>query len=164
MPSHSQSLTPVTRDPRATYDFLSPFRVSSLDPQIPSFARSKLDIWSVGRMVEWRPCKQLHWFYAALPSKSNGFIRVDCYEGLNQMRRDMKSSASKASSSSSNSTRSSNLDFVHPTLKSYSGIRGMAEMADSLWLLNKKIERVAWVGGGWLVGEVEKFLGLSLFI
>lgn len=33
---------------------------------------------------------------------------MDCYEGLNQMRRDMKSSASKASSSSSNSMRSSN--------------------------------------------------------
>ncbi|RXI07281.1 hypothetical protein DVH24_026417 [Malus domestica] len=37
--SHSQSLTHVTRDPRVTHDFLSPFRVSSLDPQIPSFAR-----------------------------------------------------------------------------------------------------------------------------
>ncbi|KAM1077941.1 hypothetical protein ACFX15_024566 [Malus domestica] len=51
---------------------------------------SKLDIWSVGRMVEWRPCKWwLQGHLTALPSKSNGFIRVDCYGGLNQMRRDL---------------------------------------------------------------------------
>ncbi|RXH92973.1 hypothetical protein DVH24_011997 [Malus domestica] len=48
-PSHSQSLTPVTRDPRATHDFLSPFRVSSLDPQIPSFARGvSVDVGKFG--------------------------------------------------------------------------------------------------------------------
>ncbi|KAM0955077.1 hypothetical protein PS1_023907 [Malus domestica] len=53
---------------------------------------SKLDTWSVGRMVEWRPCKWwLQGHLTALPSKtkSNGFIRVDCYGGLNQMRRDV---------------------------------------------------------------------------
>ncbi|CAN6573160.1 unnamed protein product [Malus baccata var. baccata] len=51
---------------------------------------SKLDIWSVGRMVEWRPCVWwLQGYLTALPSKSNGFIRVDCYRGLNQTRRDL---------------------------------------------------------------------------
>ena len=28
-------------------------------------------------------------FCSALPAKSNGFIRVDCFGGLNQMRRDV---------------------------------------------------------------------------
>ncbi|GMH03634.1 hypothetical protein Nepgr_005473 [Nepenthes gracilis] len=50
----------------------------------------RLDIWSVRRIAEWRPCK---WWLEekpiALPAKSNGFIRVDCYGGLNQMRRDL---------------------------------------------------------------------------
>lgn len=31
-------------------------------------------------------------FAAALPEKSNGYIRVDCYGGLNQMRRDVSNS------------------------------------------------------------------------
>ncbi|XP_010250060.1 PREDICTED: uncharacterized protein At1g04910 isoform X2 [Nelumbo nucifera] len=52
--------------------------------------RGKLDIWSVHRVLEWRPCK---WWLegdpAALSAKSNGYIRVDCYGGLNQMRRDL---------------------------------------------------------------------------
>ncbi|OAY64702.1 Uncharacterized protein ACMD2_12288 [Ananas comosus] len=48
-------------------------------------------IWSAPRAVEWRPCD---WWRdsKALPSppgKSNGFIRIDCYGGLNQMRRDL---------------------------------------------------------------------------
>ncbi|KAL9264835.1 O-fucosyltransferase 13-like protein [Drosera capensis] len=41
------------------------------------------------RVVEWRPCK---WWIdekpVALSVKTNGHIRVDCYGGLNQMRRD----------------------------------------------------------------------------
>ena len=32
------------------------------------------------------------WNAAALPSESNGYIRVDCYGGLNQMRRDVSAS------------------------------------------------------------------------
>ena len=30
---------------------------------------------------------------AALPAQTNGYIRVDCYGGLNQMRRDVSTSA-----------------------------------------------------------------------
>ncbi|XP_043723362.1 O-fucosyltransferase 13-like isoform X2 [Telopea speciosissima] len=49
----------------------------------------KQDIWSVQRLLDWRPCK---WWMeggsTALPAESNGYIRVDCYGGLNQMRRD----------------------------------------------------------------------------
>ncbi|XP_040371526.1 O-fucosyltransferase 13 isoform X2 [Rosa chinensis] len=65
----------------------SPFYQSPLSLASP---QRKLDIWSVGRIVEWRPCKWwLQGHLTALPSKSNGFIRVDCYGGLNQMRRDL---------------------------------------------------------------------------
>ncbi|KAL4607702.1 hypothetical protein ACB092_09G194100 [Castanea dentata] len=50
----------------------------------------KSDIWSVWRMVEWRPCKWwLQGHLSALPLENNGYIRVDCYGGLNQMRRDL---------------------------------------------------------------------------
>ncbi|GER48419.1 O-fucosyltransferase family protein, partial [Striga asiatica] len=49
----------------------------------------RAEIWSLRRLFEWRPC---NWWLqgppAALPAKSNGYIRVDCYGGLNQMRRD----------------------------------------------------------------------------
>nr|DAD27141.1 TPA_asm: hypothetical protein HUJ06_028609 [Nelumbo nucifera] len=49
----------------------------------------KLDIWSVRRIFEWRPCKWwLEEDITALPAESNGYIRVDFYGGLNQMRRD----------------------------------------------------------------------------
>ncbi|XP_030927700.1 O-fucosyltransferase 13 isoform X2 [Quercus lobata] len=41
-------------------------------------------------MVEWRPCKWwLQGHLSALPLENNGYIRVDCYGGLNQMRRDL---------------------------------------------------------------------------
>ncbi|XP_013585889.1 PREDICTED: uncharacterized protein At1g04910-like isoform X1 [Brassica oleracea var. oleracea] len=48
------------------------------------------DIWSVKRIAEWRPCKWwLHGHLTPLPAKSSGFIRIDCFGGLNQMRRDL---------------------------------------------------------------------------
>ncbi|ESQ48380.1 hypothetical protein EUTSA_v10020754mg [Eutrema salsugineum] len=48
-----------------------------------------LDIWSVKRIAEWRPCKWwLQGHLTPLPDESNGYIRIDCYGGLNQMRRD----------------------------------------------------------------------------
>ncbi|KAA8541901.1 hypothetical protein F0562_023053 [Nyssa sinensis] len=70
----------------------SPFSksyMSSISPM--STTRSeKSDLWSVRRIVDWRPCK---WWLqvdpTALPAESNGYIRVDCYGGLNQMRRDL---------------------------------------------------------------------------
>ncbi|XP_077246998.1 O-fucosyltransferase family protein isoform X2 [Tasmannia lanceolata] len=47
-------------------------------------------IWNARRILDWRPCK---WWndgdLTALPLKSNGYVRVDCYGGLNQMRRDL---------------------------------------------------------------------------
>ncbi|KAG0452630.1 hypothetical protein HPP92_025294 [Vanilla planifolia] len=70
----------------------SPFSSSISLPRIPahpSAERGRSIIWSARRVVEWRPC---NWWSAktsiALPAKSNGYIRVDCYGGLNQMRRD----------------------------------------------------------------------------
>ncbi|GLT71716.1 hypothetical protein SLA2020_437140 [Shorea laevis] len=62
--------------------FLQPLISSGTTP-------GKQDIWSVRRIAEWRPCKW--WFQGhltPLPAESNGYIRVDCYGGLNQMRRD----------------------------------------------------------------------------
>ncbi|XP_040382684.1 uncharacterized protein LOC102713488 [Oryza brachyantha] len=45
-------------------------------------------IWAQRRVVEWRPCG---WWRAAMPapSRRNGYIRIDCYGGLNQLRRDL---------------------------------------------------------------------------
>ncbi|CAI8601283.1 unnamed protein product [Vicia faba] len=51
----------------------------------------EVDIWSVRRLMEWRPCKWwLQGHQTALPLETNGYIRVDCYGGLNQMRRDFE--------------------------------------------------------------------------
>nr|XP_010927785.1 O-fucosyltransferase 13 isoform X2 [Elaeis guineensis]XP_010927786.1 O-fucosyltransferase 13 isoform X2 [Elaeis guineensis]XP_029121844.1 O-fucosyltransferase 13 isoform X2 [Elaeis guineensis] len=65
----------------------NPFSASS---SFKSFSWEKSEIWSARRVVDWRPCD---WWktgaLAALPVRSNGFIRVDCYGGLNQMRRDL---------------------------------------------------------------------------
>ncbi|KAK9282076.1 hypothetical protein L1049_004988 [Liquidambar formosana] len=65
----------------------SPFSESSV---FSNSAVGKLDIWSVRRIAEWRPCKWwLQGDQTALLAESNGYIRVDCYGGLNQMRRDL---------------------------------------------------------------------------
>ncbi|XP_058192781.1 O-fucosyltransferase 13-like isoform X1 [Rhododendron vialii] len=65
----------------------SPFSEPSLSVSSPM--SGKKDIWSVRRIMEWRPCKWwLDGHLTALPAESNGYIRVDCYGGLNQMRRD----------------------------------------------------------------------------
>ncbi|KAL7099743.1 hypothetical protein ACP275_09G104400 [Erythranthe tilingii] len=62
-----------------------PFSQSPLNPPPPERA----DIWSLRRLFEWRPCEWwLQRHPAPLPLKNNGYIRVDCYGGLNQMRRD----------------------------------------------------------------------------
>ncbi|KAK4837465.1 hypothetical protein QYF36_005746 [Acer negundo] len=64
--------------------FLSLSFTSSASP------KGKSEIWSVRRLVEWRPCKWwLQGHLTPLPAKSSGYIRVDCYGGLNQMRRDL---------------------------------------------------------------------------
>ncbi|KAI4329319.1 hypothetical protein L6164_021600 [Bauhinia variegata] len=64
----------------------SPFSGNSIPSDSPI---AKVDIWSVRRLVEWRPCSWwLQGHLTALPSETNGYIRVDCYGGLNQMRRD----------------------------------------------------------------------------
>nr|GEV45153.1 uncharacterized mitochondrial protein AtMg00810-like [Tanacetum cinerariifolium] len=48
------------------------------------------EIWSAKRVLDWRPCKWwLQGHFTPLPAKTNGYIRVDCYGGLNQMRRDL---------------------------------------------------------------------------
>lgn len=51
-------------------------------------------IWTVRRAFEWRPCNW--WARPASdgrpvlpPPTSNGYVRVDCFGGLNQMRRDL---------------------------------------------------------------------------
>ncbi|KAK6915024.1 GDP-fucose protein O-fucosyltransferase [Dillenia turbinata] len=52
------------------------------------------EIWSLRRTIEWRPCK---WWLHPDPiameevaaAENNGYVRVDCYGGLNQMRRDL---------------------------------------------------------------------------
>ncbi|KAK7255257.1 hypothetical protein RIF29_28664 [Crotalaria pallida] len=65
----------------------SPFSLNHISGEQSSLG--KVDIWSVRRLMEWRPCKWwLQEHHTALPLETNGYIRVDCYGGLNQMRRD----------------------------------------------------------------------------
>ncbi|KFK38920.1 hypothetical protein AALP_AA3G177800 [Arabis alpina] len=60
-----------------------------LSTPLSSASLLDFDIWSVKRLVEWRPCKWwLQGHLTPLHTKSNGYIRIDCYGGLNQMRRD----------------------------------------------------------------------------
>ncbi|XP_044497016.1 O-fucosyltransferase 13 [Mangifera indica] len=68
---------------------LSPYS-SSFSVSPSSIHTGESDIWSVKRLVEWRPCKWwLQGHLTLLPVETNGYIRVDCYGGLNQMRRDL---------------------------------------------------------------------------
>ncbi|XP_020699847.1 O-fucosyltransferase 13-like [Dendrobium catenatum] len=70
----------------------SPFSTLSLSrnpSSLPASRRGSV-IWSANRLFEWRPCG---WWtdkaITALPARSNGYVRIDCYGGLNQMRRDL---------------------------------------------------------------------------
>ncbi|KAF6138166.1 hypothetical protein GIB67_011006, partial [Kingdonia uniflora] len=78
----------------------TPFSQNFISP----FSPRKSEIWSVRRIVEWRPCK---WWLEGhltglwigfcdtfsacveLPVSSNGYLRVDCYGGINKMRHDL---------------------------------------------------------------------------
>ncbi|XBI37778.1 hypothetical protein VPH35_123002 [Triticum aestivum] len=46
-------------------------------------------IWAQRRLAEWRPCEWWQTAMPAAPSTRNGYIRIDCYGGLNQLRRDL---------------------------------------------------------------------------
>ncbi|XP_062194905.1 O-fucosyltransferase 13-like [Phragmites australis] len=55
---------------------------------LPASREQSRVIWAQRRLVEWRPCG---WWRTAMPAPSgrNGYIRIDCYGGLNQLRRDL---------------------------------------------------------------------------
>lgn len=69
----------------------SPFFASSFSSfSLSTTGNGNSNIWSVRRFIEWRPCDWwIRGHLNALPEESNGYIRVDCYGGLNQMRRDL---------------------------------------------------------------------------
>ncbi|XP_017216023.1 O-fucosyltransferase 13 isoform X2 [Daucus carota subsp. sativus] len=70
----------------------SPYFDSSFNSFRFSSTSTGNSIWSVRRFIEWRPCDWwIRGHLNALPEESNGYIRVDCYGGLNQMRRDENS-------------------------------------------------------------------------
>ncbi|KAF6175304.1 hypothetical protein GIB67_021809 [Kingdonia uniflora] len=67
----------------------TPFSQNFISP----FSPRKSEIWSVRRIVEWRPCKW--WLEGHLTDifcmcRASGFeygyLRVDCYGGINKMR------------------------------------------------------------------------------
>ncbi|XP_020247241.1 uncharacterized protein At1g04910-like isoform X2 [Asparagus officinalis] len=65
-------------------------RFLSTTSSFKPFSTEKSVIWTAPRVFEWRPCS---WWtleaLTALPERANGYIRVDCYGGLNQLRRDL---------------------------------------------------------------------------
>uniref|UniRef100_A0A0E0AY85 O-fucosyltransferase family protein n=1 Tax=Oryza glumipatula TaxID=40148 RepID=A0A0E0AY85_9ORYZ len=67
---------------------LSAFLLHSSHLQESPSASGSRVIWAQRRVAEWRPCG---WWRAAMPapSRRNGYIRIDCYGGLNQLRRDL---------------------------------------------------------------------------
>nr|XP_043615195.1 O-fucosyltransferase 13 isoform X1 [Erigeron canadensis] len=97
----SSSVVLTKKKPLLTLTFFTIilfFTLVSLSPSSPPFyqisfspsATYETDIWSAKRILDWRPCNWwLQGHFTALPAKTNGYIRVDCYGGLNQMRRDL---------------------------------------------------------------------------
>ncbi|KAM0862239.1 hypothetical protein ACQ4PT_045373 [Festuca glaucescens] len=68
--------------PRSSASF---FALPASREHSPSASRL---IWAQRRVAEWRPCG---WWRTAMPAPParNGYIRIDCYGGLNQLRRDL---------------------------------------------------------------------------
>ncbi|KAG8048102.1 hypothetical protein GUJ93_ZPchr0008g13432 [Zizania palustris] len=75
--------------------FLAPAILFLLSPPssrpfftLPATREESRVIWAQRRVVEWRPCG---WWRTEMPapSRRNGYIRIDCYGGLNQLRRDL---------------------------------------------------------------------------
>ncbi|XP_071711601.1 O-fucosyltransferase 13 [Rutidosis leptorrhynchoides] len=97
----NQMLSIFVKKPLLTLTFFTIvllFAVISLSPsspfsyQIPLYSATGTTpvIWSAKRILEWRPCDWwIQGHFTDLAVKSNGYIRVDCYGGLNQMRRDL---------------------------------------------------------------------------
>ncbi|KAI4294793.1 hypothetical protein MLD38_040884 [Melastoma candidum] len=58
---------------------------------LPSAPSRNVEIWRLRRKVEWRPCNwwTQHHLAPPLPEEINGYIQINCYGGLNQMRRDL---------------------------------------------------------------------------
>uniref|UniRef100_A0A0E0ENC6 O-fucosyltransferase family protein n=1 Tax=Oryza meridionalis TaxID=40149 RepID=A0A0E0ENC6_9ORYZ len=92
--SRVRILLPVIFLAPALYFLLSPpssppffFTLPTSREESPSASGSRV-IWAQRRVAEWRSCG---WWRAAMPapSRRNGYIRIDCYGGLNQLRRDL---------------------------------------------------------------------------
>ncbi|KQJ99169.1 O-fucosyltransferase 13 [Brachypodium distachyon] len=73
----------VLASPRSSPSFFAP-PVSR--EHLPSGSRV---IWAQRRAVEWRPCGWWQRKAMPAPGSRNGYIRIDCYGGLNQLRRDL---------------------------------------------------------------------------
>ncbi|XP_020082444.1 uncharacterized protein At1g04910-like isoform X3 [Ananas comosus] len=69
----------------------SPNSITSIHITSVEEREKPIAIWKAPRQVEWRPCE---WWCnneasSPLPIKNNGYIRIDCYGGLNQMKHDV---------------------------------------------------------------------------
>lgn len=77
------------RPPAQQHEYLGTF--PPIDRTVISRRGSpRKSIWNVQSLVHWKPCE---WWTAkpitGPPVESNGYIKVDCHGGLNQMRRDL---------------------------------------------------------------------------